>query len=297
MANIPGLYSLTPILLALISATLFAISIQVLHQGLRYTDSETGSLQQIFATTTCYWILAPWLLESWYWLTPAALLFAVVGLFKPSVSANASMLGVHYLGPTPTSTLAASSPLFAAAIGVMFFDERLTLPIIIGTFAIMAGSVTLAQNGSGQAQRTWPLWALGLPLLAALVRASGDGVTKFAMLDLPSPYFAGLVSFSVSLIVAMSFYGVRHRTLPRMGIRYGTGWYFLAGTINAISVFCLNKALQLGDLIVVVPIVSASPILTLLISVLFIRRENINRYSILAVFLVVPGVVIISLGQ
>ena len=117
------------------------------------------------------------------------------------------------------------------------------------------------------------------------------------MLDLPSPYFAGLVSFSVSLIVAMSFYGVRHRTLPRMGIRYGTGWYFLAGTINAISVFCLNKALQLGDLIVVVPIVSASPIITLLISVIFIRRENINRYSILAVFLVVPGVVIISLGQ
>ena len=297
MANIPGLYSLAPILLALISATLFAISIQVLHQGLRYTDSETGSLLQIFVTTTCYWILAPWLMESWYWLTPAALLFAVVGLFKPSVSANASMLGVHYLGPTPTSTLAASSPLFAAAFGVMFFDERLTLPIIIGTFAIMAGSVTLAQNGSGQSQRTWPLWALGLPLLAALVRASGDGVTKFAMLDLPSPYFAGLVSFSVSLIVAMSFYGVRHRTLPRMGIRYGTGWYFLAGTINAISVFCLNKALQLGDLIVVVPIVSASPILTLLISVLFIRRENINRYSILAVFLVVPGVVIISLGQ
>ena len=297
MANIPGLQSLAPILLALTSATLFAISIQVLHQGLRYTDSETGSLQQIFATTTCYWILAPWLMESWYWLAPAALLFAAVGLFKPAVSANASMLGVHYLGPTPTSTLSASSPLFAAAFGVMFFDERLTLPIIIGTFAIMAGSVTLAQNGSGQSQRTWPLWALGLPLLAALVRASGDGVTKFAMLDLPSPYFAGLVSFSVSLIVATSFYGVRHRTLPRMGIRYGTGWYFLAGTINAISVFCLNKALQLGDLIVVVPIVSASPILTLFISVLFIRRENINRYSILAVFLVVPGVVIISLGQ
>jgi len=297
MANIPGLYSLAPILLALTSATLFAISIQVLHQGLRYTDSETGSLQQIFATTTCYWLLAPWLMESWYWLTPTALLFAAVGLFKPSVSANASMLGVHYLGPTPTSTLAASSPLFAAAFGVMFLDERLTLPIIIGTFAIMAGSVTLAQNRSGQTQRTWPLWALGLPLLAALVRASGDGVTKFAMLDLPSPYFAGLVSFSVSLIVAMSFYGVRHRTFPRIGIRYGTGWYFLAGTINAISVFCLNKALQLGDLIVVVPIVSASPIITLLISVIFIRREKINRYSFLAVFLVVPGVVIISLGQ
>lgn len=297
MANLPGLHPLAPILLALSSATLFAISIQILHQGLRYTDSETGSLLQILATTICYWILAPWLLESWYWLTPAALLFAAVGLFKPSVSANASMLGLHYLGPTPTSTLAASSPLFAAAFGVMFLDERLTLPIIVGTFAIMAGSVTLAQNGRGQAQRAWPLWALGLPLLAAFVRASGDGVTKFAMAELPSPYFAGLVSFSVSLIVAVCVYGARHRTLPRLGVRYGTGWYFLAGTINAISVFCLNKALQLGELIVVVPIVSASPFITLLISMIFIRRENITRNSLMAVILVVPGVVMISLGR
>ncbi|SVD04118.1 uncharacterized protein METZ01_LOCUS356972, partial [marine metagenome] len=48
---------------------------------------------------------------------------------------------------------------------------------------------------------------------------------------------------------------------------------------------------------VVVPIVSASPFITLLISMVFIRRENITRNSLMAVFLVVPGVVMISLGR
>ena len=52
MADIFNLGQLAPILLSLASATLFAISIQILHQGLRHTDSESGSLVQIGATTT-----------------------------------------------------------------------------------------------------------------------------------------------------------------------------------------------------------------------------------------------------
>lgn len=297
MTDFINLGQLAPILLSLASATLFAVSIQILHQGLRHTDSESGSLVQIGTTTICYWLLAPWLVESWYWLTPAALLFAAVGLFKPSVSANASLLSVHYLGPTPTATLAATSPLFAAAFAVLYLDESLTIPIVVGTMAIMAGSVALAQRGKGAQRGTWPLWALGLPLLAAFVRATGDGVTKFAMIDLPSPHFAGLVSFSVSLVVATLVFGARRRTLPRLGRRHGTGWFVLAGTINAVSVYCLNLALQLGDLIVVIPIVSSTPFITLLLSVFLIRRESITRGSLMAVFLVIPGVIMIALGR
>ena len=297
MSEVIGLQHLAPILLALTSATLFAVSILVLHQGLRHSDSETGSLVQIAATALCYWLFAPWLVESWYWLAPATALFAVVGLFKPFLSANAALLGVHYLGPTPTSTLAATSPLFAAAFGVFFLSESLTLPIMLGTMAIMAGSILLAQQGGWGRSTAWPLWALSLPLAAALVRAAGDVLTKFAMLDLPSPYFAGLVSFSVSLIIAILVYGARRRSLPKLGKDHGTGWFILAGVINGISVYCLNTALKLGDVVIVIPLVSASPLLTLLISAFLVRRETITRNSLLAALLVVPGVIMIALSR
>jgi drug/metabolite transporter, DME family len=297
MPDITGLQHLAPILLALISATLFAVSILVLHQGLRHSDSESGSLIQIGATVVCYWLLAPWLVESWYWFAPATALFVVVGLFKPFLSANAALLGVHYLGPTPTSTLAATSPLFAAAFGVFFLSESLTLPIILGTAAIMAGSIILAQQGGWGRRTTWPLWALSLPLAAALIRAAGDVLTKFAMIDLPSPYFAGLVSFSVSLVIAILVYVVRRRSLPQLGKAHGTGWFVLAGVINGVSVYCLNTALKLGDVVVVIPLVSASPLLTLLISAFLVRRETITRNSLLAALLVVPGVILIALSR
>ncbi|MBL6954787.1 MAG: DMT family transporter [Alphaproteobacteria bacterium] len=297
MSEITGLQHLAPILLALTSAMLFAVSILVLHQGLRHADSETGSLIQIGATVLCYWLFAPWLVESWYWFTPAALLFALVGLFKPFLSANAALLSVHYLGPTPTSTLASTSPLFAAAFGVFFLGEHLTLPIVLGTMAIMGGSIVLAQQGGWGRHTSWPLWALSLPMAAALIRSSGDVLTKFAMLDLPSPYFAGLVSFTVSLIIALLVYGARRRSLPKFGKDHGTGWFVLAGVINGVSVYCLNVALKLGEVVVVIPLVAASPLLTLLLSVYLVRRETITRNSLLAVLLVVPGVIMITLSR
>ncbi len=297
MSEITDLQHLAPVLLALTSATLFAVSILVLHRGLRHTDSETGSLIQIAATVLCYWLLAPWLVESWYWFTPAAAIFAAVGLFKPFLSANASLLSVHFLGPTPTSTLAATSPLFAAAFGVIFLGEHLTLAIVLGTMAIMAGSIVLAQQGGWGRRTSWPLWALSLPLAAALIRSSGDVLTKFAMIDLPSPYFAGLVSFTVSLIIALLVYGARRRSLPKLGRAQGTGWFVLAGVINGVSVYCLNVALKLGEVIVVIPLVSASPFLTLLLSVFLVRQETISRNSLLAVLLVVPGVIMITLSR
>ena len=292
---------MAPILLSLVAAGLFSVSILVLHQGLRHADSESGSLIQISATAACYWLFAPWLVESWMWLTSAAAIFAAFGLFKPFLSANAALLSVHYLGPTPTATLAATSPLFAAVFGVFFLSEHLTMPIVLGTVAIMGGSIVLAQQGRGRGDATlpasWPLWALSLPLAAAFIRAAADSFTKYGMFELPSPYFAGLVSFSVSVIVALIFYTARHRRLPLMGRGHGNGWFVLAGVINGVAVYCMNYALKLGDIIVVIPLVSASPLLTLLLSVFVVRREMITRHSLLAVLLVVPGVIVISLGK
>jgi drug/metabolite transporter (DMT)-like permease len=282
-----------PILLALTSSVLFAVAIQFMNRGLRHTDSETGSLVHIASTTLFYWLLAPWFVESWYWLTAAAGIFAVVGLFKPVLSANCALLGVRYMGPTPTSTLASTAPLFAAAFGVLILGEHLTPPIIAGTVAIMAGCMLLAQRGGGR-RMNWPLWALSLPLGAALFRSAGDVLTKIGMVETPSPIFAGLVSYNVSLLLAVAAYGLRRRTVPKLGRDGGAQWFVLAGVINGVSVLSLNAALQLGEVIVVIPLVASSPLVTLLLSLSLFRGEIITRQSLLAVLLVVPGVILIG---
>lgn len=288
------IHDLAPVLLALSSAVLFALSIQVMNLGLRYTDPETGSLIHIASTTAIYWLVSPLFVQSWYWLTTATIMFAVVGLFRPVLSANLALNAVRHLGPTLTSTLAATSPLFGVAFGVSLFAETLTWPIIAGTAAIMCGLVVMARRGRARAD--WPTWALMLPLGAALCRAAGHALTKYAYAEVASAFFAAMISYTVSFVVAFTAHRLRHRRVVGLRTR-GVGWFVLAGFINGVSVLSLNSALRLGQIVTVVPIVSAAPVITLLLTVFVFRSEAVTWRAVLTMGLVMPGVVLIALSH
>jgi drug/metabolite transporter (DMT)-like permease len=76
--------------------------------------------------------------------------------------------------------------------------EQLSLALAIGTSAVVAGAVVAAWNPQGLG-RTWPLWAIALPLGASLIRAIGHIGTRYGLLEVDSPSFAVLVGNTVSL--------------------------------------------------------------------------------------------------
>ena len=65
----------------------------------------------------------------------------------------------------------------------------------------------------------------------------------------------------------------------------------------ALAITALNQALLTGQIIVVVPVVSAAPVFTLLLSILVFRRERLTARLIAAVAVVVPSVILIALGR
>lgn len=283
---------LAPILLALGSAVLFAISAQFQNLGLRHADSRTGALITISTSAVVYWCASPFLLESAYWLSPAVLIFVVIGLFRPFLTANLALAGIRRLGPTLASTLASTTPVFAAVFGIVLLGETLTWPLALGTAAIMAGVMTLTMGRRVTSAR--PVWALALPVGAAALRSLAHALSKIGLESIPSPYFAGLVGFSVSATVAIAAHNSRRPRQPIPWRAPGLGWFVAAGTIIGMSILSLNTALHLGQIVVVVPIVASSPLFTLLLSVLLFRKEVLTGRIFLAVALVVPAVVLIA---
>ena len=81
-------------------------------------------LFQIGVSTTLYWLASPFYLQAWYWSSPVMPLLAMLGLFRPILSANLGMAGTRILGPTIAATLSATSPLFGVALGVMLIATR-----------------------------------------------------------------------------------------------------------------------------------------------------------------------------
>ena len=284
------------VLLSLTSALLFAVSAQTQNLGLRYMDSRAGALLSIGSSAVFYWLLSPFFIEFSYWLHPAVLIFVLIGLFRPALSANLSLLGMRYLGPTLVTTLASTSPLFGAMLGVLWLGEVLTWPIAIGTAGIMAAVMVLSLR-RGAVRSSWPLWALALPVGAGALRALAHALAKVGMGFIPSPIFAGLVGFTVSALVTAILHRARHEQRPIPWGTMGPFYFALSGIINGFSVLSMNTALKIGQIIVVVPIVAASPIFTLLLSLLIFRQERLTSRAIAAVFLVVPAVILIAISR
>jgi drug/metabolite transporter, DME family len=282
------------VLLALLAATLFAISVQFTNLGLKHSEPMAGSMIHITTTAVIYWAMAPMYLDPAWFFTSATLIFAFVGIFRPFVSSNLSINGVRMLGPTLSSALASTSPFWGAFFGIAFLSEVLTWPLAAGIGAIAAGLLSQTIRRSDAKLSGWPMWALLLPLGAAFFRALGHLFVKLGYEDVSSPYYAALVSSSVSCVLALALFRARgHKLKVRSR---GTGWFLLAGTLNAIAALAINMALKHGQIVEVIPIASVTPVITLLLTIFIFRREHITLSKVITVALVFAGVVLVATG-
>jgi uncharacterized membrane protein len=109
-----------------------------------------------------------------------------------------------------------------------------------------------------------------------------------------SPSFAVLVGNSVSMGTAVLLFARERK--PLSGSRPSNLWFVAAGIANALSVQFLNNALAIGDVVEVVPIVSATPALTLLMGFFYFGRETITWRTVGTIALIVPGVILVALS-
>ena len=285
--------SFFPVLLSLLSAFLFALGAQFQSLGLVHMDSRSGAAITISTSAMLYLLVSPFFLNLEYLLEPAILIFVLVGLFRPAVSANLALAGLKFLGPTLSSTLTSTAPLFAVGLGIIFLDEVLNFSITIGTLVIVLAIMMLAKK-DGKISSGWPLWALALPIGAAAIRALAHVLTKVGMEEIPDAYLAGLIGFVVSAIVTLIIHKSRRVSSTISLKNPGTKWFIGASACFSLAVLSLNTALYNGQVIQVIPIVAASPIFTLLLSIGIFRQEVITKRIVLAVFMVVPAVMLIA---
>ena len=285
--------SFFPVLLSLLSAFLFALGAQFQSLGLVHMDSRSGAAITISTSAMLYLLVSPFFLNLEYLLEPAILIFVLVGLFRPAVSANLALAGLKFLGPTLSSTLTSTAPLFAVGLGIFFLDEVLNFSIAIGTLVIVLAIMMLAKK-DGKISSNWPLWALALPIGAAAIRALAHVLTKVGMEEIPDAYLAGLIGFVVSAIVTLIIHKSRRESSTISLKNPGTKWFIGASACFSLAVLSLNTALYNGQVIQVIPIVAASPIFTLLLSIGIFRQEVITKRIVLAVFMVVPAVMLIA---
>ncbi len=284
--------TLVPIFYATITATFFGAQVVLTMRSLRYVDPQTSSMISMGTSVLVFWLLAPFTLRSEYFRNPGMWIFFANGLIHPLFSMYLAFEATKRMGATVSATIAATAPLFASAGAMLFLGEHLTIALLAGTLGTVLGVMVLSWKRRGPTH--WALSALLFPIGAAAIRGTNHMVGKFGLEILPSPYFASLVSFTVSFIGAILIYRYRLGTLPFKLPRQGLKWSGLSGLSIAMGVLCMYSALHTGLVIVVSPIISAYPLFTFFIS-LISRQEVLSIRVLVGVILVVGGVTWISL--
>lgn len=284
-----------PLLLAVAAGAAFGLNVHVQGRALRGADGLTGAFLSVGAMAAFFWLFSP-LAISWAWfLTGSAAIFAVAGLFFPALGQTLQVASVGRVGPNLTSAIASFTPVFAIVPALLFLNESLGVRGALG-LSLMIFGLVLSALGTKGIPRGWPLWAILLPLGASAARGLAQPGLKVGLADLPSPYFAALVTASVSTLVLGLVVLLRRRRAAPSAIphdRRALGLFALSGIINGLGILALNGAVMGGNITLVSPLIATSPLWSLLFAALFFGRNTLSMRLLLVSCLVVAGVALL----
>ncbi len=241
-------------------------------------------------------------------------LFVGAGLMAAGLGTFASISGVHRLGPSTSVPVEEGAyPAAAVAIAVVALGEHVTLLQVIGILAIVAGGVVLSRvvalgPEGDDASSTSPvaapsrlstrvrsglLVAVAFPVIAGMCFAGADVVSKVALDDGSDALAGSLVNISAGLIawvVAAALVPAVRREVSFAA----TDLFLLGGAFLGFGLLALYRALQLADVSVVAPILSARVVIVFALSGWLLRDiERIRGLTVAGGLVVIAGTILV----
>jgi uncharacterized membrane protein len=183
------------------------------------------------------------------------------------------------------------SPLVSSALAILLLGERVSLPVLVGTLVIVAGTTLLSSGGRRIGVRPRHLL---VPLLSAVCFGVVAILRKVGLVGMAP--IAGFAVNTTAALIAFSAFLVAARQTGAMGChRKSLGYFVAAGVAENLSVFLVLVALTVGSVSVVAPLASVSPIFVLVLSLLFLRGiERLNPRIVIGILMIVAGIVLIT---
>jgi drug/metabolite transporter (DMT)-like permease len=195
--------------------------------------------------------------------------FLLAGLLGPGLSQLLFTLAVREAGPSRTSVVVGTAPLFSVAIALVFLDEPLKAGLIVGAILIVAGGVMLVRE-PGRPDHVRAV-GLGAALAATVVFATRDNFLRWLAIDTdvePGPAAAATLGAGGVLIAAYVL--LRSIPAPRSLARD----FLPSGLLFGASYVCLFEAYYRGLVTVVSPLVATESLWGVLLSALVLRRSE-----------------------
>jgi drug/metabolite transporter (DMT)-like permease len=278
--------------LALFSTFAFGAGFVLTQFALRWVPPRLGAAISIPTSTLLFWCLAPFSIHPTEVDLGAAGLFAVIGLLFPAAVALLNFESNRLMGPNISGAVSGLAPLFAVLLAVMLLGEHLRSLQLSGIAAIVAG-VVLMYSGQWTTSTVRRPWLLVLPLGAAAIRGFVQPVIKLGLERWHNPIAAVVIGYTVSSVALILAALVPGRALEQRFDHRGALWFAAVGLCNGSAVLSMYAALGRGPVTLISPLIATYPLVTLLLSFRFLKRERVDPRLVAAVAVTIGGVVLL----
>jgi drug/metabolite transporter (DMT)-like permease len=283
-----------PVLLALGSAALFGAMTVALRFALaRGAPAEVGAVLTILpalaialAATGVYALRhgMPPVADAWP--------FALAGIVGPGASQILFTLAVRDAGPSRTSVVVGTAPLFSVAIALTLLGEPVEAALLLGALLIVLGGMLLV--GERVRPTHFKVTGLTFALGATVLFAGRDNLLRWLSLDTEvPPSLAAAATLGSGTLCIVAYTAATH--VRRDLVLAGARRYAVAGICFGLSYLCLFEAYYRGRVTVVSPLVATESLFGVGFSVLLLRRsELVGPPLLLGAGLVVLGGILIG---
>ena len=281
--------------IALLSSVFFAIAMITSRVGLRALDARSGAAISIPTATLLFIVAAPFALDTAGFDLRAVLFFAAVGLFFPVGVTLLTFRANELLGPTVTSAVSGTAPLFALLAASVFLGEQVPAQAAVSAAGVVAG-VALLSWKKDAVRPGFIGWVLLWPLAGAVVRAFAQTGAKAGLLLWSNAFAAGLVGYLVSCTVVIGADRLRRSGRPKLYPR-DIAWFAGTGVLNGGAVLLMYFALSMAPVWVVAPIVASYPLLTAILGTAVLHDEKLSLHAALGGCLTIAAIVYLLVSR
>ena len=277
--------------LALASALSSAGSTILIRQGLRSGTPFTGFWVNLVVGTAGLWIAVLFTEGIGHLSAHGLALFALAGLVGTTGGRLLRFVSIEKVGASIAAALINLNPFVSSGLAILLLGEHITLPIVIGTVVIVAGTTLFSVGGQRLGVRPS---LLVLPILSATCFGVVAVLRKLGLSDTTA-----VVGSAINVTTAFVAFTAFLFATGRREVMVTRGWslaHFVgAGLTENVGVFMNVVALSMGRVSVVTPLYGTAPIFVLFLAPFFLRDvERLRPRVVAGTLLIVFGVYLIT---
>lgn len=278
---------------ALAAALSYACADMAARAGLQQTNAYVGSTIAL-ASSFLFLSILILILQTPFPVFGNHYLWVVAGgACNPGMFFILFLTGISKIGVSRAAPIKGTSPLLGAILAIPILGENPSWIHLVGVLLVVCGICVITSGGTVERfRRIDILW----PIAAAIVSAFAAVFWRAGLTAFPDSIAGSAIGVLSAFVVVATYTVFASREEIPKGIR--TAWkpFLLCGLVAAIGYFFYAKAFQLGEVFRILPLIQISPLITVLFSIIWIRKsENITWRVPTGALLSVGGAILVNL--